>query len=591
MKQQINDSGFNTESDYEYSTINQAMTPVSLTISAHHPTGGTSGGGSLPKSCLTPIKVRNEKSENNSDRDSSDDEKRVPNVPLFRKQYYLNSTEFMAHFRKNVFPNELGLVMGFSKKQIYQSKFARDRIFLFDAAYQIVPAITLPWPGILAYEWMWRDRKAGKYVWPTKTMITDVSRLFCQACPNGFLPKRGANPNRSLEWEVTFPRAEKYLETRMSHAQIKAYLYLLTLLKAFVEPKTGNHGLLPRHVRTLMFWECEADYVRWPESRLGSKLLLVLKHLCLNLGNAHLPDYFVKNKNLFGSIPGMYLRSAQEALAKIIEFPVMYFLVALQSLTYVSPGQFYPLPDFERLHKILTSDGLDLGDTKPLLLKKTGTRCKKSREGREQAWNRRYLVQQQKLRKEKLRPKQEDKMNLEAQHSIIPEEFKKVGTCTIKSVSSTRLVTGCIRTKQTTWVNKEAAAINLFHRPLRSSGKTKRRLRIDTPRSAVPQTGRVSRGPARRPSVLQRGGAELHETHHGQGGRVQEKSCEPSRATQKFCIRNTSSEGNGYKRSQTGAELQRRKLAGAAGTFQTGYYKFWRAPGNIKLKQTLLAYK
>lgn len=82
-----------------------------------------------------------------------------------------------------------------------------------------------------------------------------------------------------LEWEINFPKAERYLEARMSHAQMKCMLLLLTLHKTFIQPVTEQNGLLPEHIRTHMFWECERDYRNWPEHRLGTKILSVIKNL------------------------------------------------------------------------------------------------------------------------------------------------------------------------------------------------------------------------------------------------------------------------------------------------------------------------
>lgn len=82
-----------------------------------------------------------------------------------------------------------------------------------------------------------------------------------------------------LEWEINFPKAERYLEARMSHAQMKCMLLLLTLHKTFIAPVTAQNGLLSEHIRTHMYWQCERDYRNWPEHRLGTKLLRVIKDL------------------------------------------------------------------------------------------------------------------------------------------------------------------------------------------------------------------------------------------------------------------------------------------------------------------------
>lgn len=366
----------NSESDYGYRMITAARTPKKIQISEKDIYTKISN---LPSKCITAIKVKNEEDLSDSDSDEETDnytgkrrKRSVHEIQLFRTHYYLNSVEFMAHFQNNIFPNTLGEILGFTNESIHRTESIAGAIYCDTIdknqnimQWEIIPAIAMPWPEEIAFEWTLRRRRTVwdkkektpiAYKWPTERMVKEVNKLNCAVIPRGYIPKRSKknkNPEMHIEWEVGFPKAERFLEFRMSHAQMRIFLYIIILHKYFIEPLTEKRGLIVDHIRILMFWECETNYKAWPEHKLGTKLKLVLKNLFDYLSKAHLPNYFIRGKNVLENIPRTNLVEAQNIIHRILETPLQYILEALKHIKYV-PGKFYSEPDLGQLHAILS---------------------------------------------------------------------------------------------------------------------------------------------------------------------------------------------------------------------------------------------
>ncbi|CAH1156248.1 unnamed protein product [Phaedon cochleariae] len=349
---------------YEYNTIYQLKTPKPLVVSKLSVRRDT-----LPEACFNKLKVPISHVQFAEIRMQNEDK----NVEIKIEDYfdtvtYIDAKGFMDYFKNGLFPNSLGKSMGFNDKNINEAKAIPGKIFcnLTDdkdnpIPCEVIPSVSIPWPEDQTYEFMHREerptvtdtRNGFVYRWPTDDMLQEIEQMSCVVVPSGYWEKKGQTPDATLEWQIAFPKAERYLEARMSHAQIKCYLFLLALLKTYIEPKTHQHGLLPEHIRCHMFWECEANYRDWPEHRLGDKIMQVIQNLNNHLSRGVLPDYFIKSKNLFRNIPKKYLQFAQKQFHIIIQSPSMYFLRALRNIWYY-PGKFYAPVDFKELYKILT---------------------------------------------------------------------------------------------------------------------------------------------------------------------------------------------------------------------------------------------
>lgn len=384
-KSETNDS---SSDYYDYSRINDLRTPKSLDISTTlNPLPPRLSD--IPYNCITGVRVKNvlpsdseESDDEISDEDVEEDfdthirkqrllemkkkEEEKEEYKLYKVLYYINSEEFMKFFQNQVFPTYLGDKLTFREDDIKNAKTLPGVIFCnhyVDKAsstyYEIMPAVSIK-SSHLPAQWIVKirpekiDSKMQIYQWPTASMVQEAVQYESLTVPAGYIQKRGENKEKCLEWELEFPHVEKYLGSKMTHAQMKAYLFLVVLFKTYIEPKTEKKGLLIDHLRTLIYLECEKNYRDWPDHRLGHRLLMVLNNLKCYLGLRCLPDYFVPNKNLFANIPGNVLITCQKQIHDIIESPTMHFLTALRNLNYKNPDSFYPYPDYKKLYRILT---------------------------------------------------------------------------------------------------------------------------------------------------------------------------------------------------------------------------------------------
>lgn len=449
-----NDSGLGIEAEYDYTSITIAKTPLKIEISEKNI---YSNLNKLPSKCITPVKLKNDKVSDSE----SDDEDEIDNMKnqtfkepdLFIVNYYINSTEFMLHFKNNVFPNTLGRLLDFRKESIEQATSIPGVIYCNTLdnvgnilEFEVIPAIAIPWPHN-AIEWTYRrritvldkrDNVNIAYKWPTDKMIQEAKNLNSVIIPRGFMPKKGENAKMPLEWEISFPKAERYLEFRMSHAQMRIFLYLIIIHKTFIEEKTQKLGLLIEHIRFLMFWECEANYKAWPEDKLGVKLKMVLERLYEHLGRKSLPNYFIKDKNVFENVPGKYILPTLEILNYILESPVLYLIYALKHIKYM-PSVIYPETNFDELYDIITSENVFEGDVQFSIIaqqqaqinaemrRKNQNNSSENRD-KQQNWNRRFLEKQRQNYTRKLINKGVDKVN----KNLIPELRDTLDTIQLK---------------------------------------------------------------------------------------------------------------------------------------------------------------
>ena len=240
-------------------------------------------------------------------------------------------------------------------KVMISNTFKHSRI----EQYEIMPAIWLQWP-ICAQEWLDRPRST----WPDYNDVEKIKDSGCYVVPEGFVPRRGSsNLIEDLEWQLTFPTAERHLETCMTQAQVQVYLITLMLHKTFMRPVLDTiFGLTAAHIRHKLFWMIEENDrpSKWPDNRMGECLLTLLNSLYHNISQNEptLRDYFIRGRNLFQRVPCEHLLHTQKQLKRITENPVMYVFHAMENIRYSE--NFFPRLDYESLLKILTADTLTL---------------------------------------------------------------------------------------------------------------------------------------------------------------------------------------------------------------------------------------
>lgn len=353
-----------TESDYGYSTITEAATPKKVELSVKNNYSVTSGV--LPDETWSPVEVKAINDWSDDEEEVSDDNGSKSSLSrnLFERLFYLNSQRFMNNFVDHFIIN-LGSGLGLATDEINSALTQGASIYCNSVkggakiGYEIFPALVAAWPNA-ANQWIIRERRIIQnprtnfsYQWPTKYMVNKAIGAGCLLVPIGFRPKRGLNPEQTLQWRLIYPAAERYLESCLAHSHIRCYLFTLALHKTFMENETAKIGIDASHIKNHLFWQCEDNYAKWPEDRLGESLRLFLRSFYVHFAQSRMPNYFMENCNDFKSIPKPLLLKLQRRLADILEAPVMHVLNALDKLKYTK-RDFYPTFNSQRLYDILT---------------------------------------------------------------------------------------------------------------------------------------------------------------------------------------------------------------------------------------------
>lgn len=337
----------------------------------------------IPAECFKKVRINSE----GRIYTARQDRKHPQNSKQFRlmmvdRQYdcdvsYLSSERFMNHF-VDLFINQLAKPLGFEPNDlnhVQESIVHCDKVIDSHSprlrrieSYEIMPTIWLQWPEN-AQEWVIRPRST----WPTDDDIVKVKDFGCHVVPENSVPRNRAESGarrdsrhhaaakraveHEIEWQLAFPAAERYLETCMTHSQVQVYLIALMLHKTYLRPVLDTmYGLTISHIRNKLFWLIEENDRPsvWPDNRTGECLLKLLHNLyhCISQNDPILPDYFVRDKNMFRKVPCDYLLHSQKQLKRIIENPIMYVFHAMENIKHSS--KFFPRLDFTMLFKLLT---------------------------------------------------------------------------------------------------------------------------------------------------------------------------------------------------------------------------------------------
>ncbi|XP_017891833.1 uncharacterized protein LOC108632048 [Ceratina calcarata] len=333
--------------------------------------------GEFPERCFKTVTYTADGRIYNPEEDkkaqSLNNKQRRLHKALKRQNYnisFVSSTEFMKHFTI-LFKHKLGNCLRFDEETVKETRregcvLYSDNIILLDSSkhsrldqYEIIPAIWLQWP-MCAQEWLDRPRSN----WPDSIDVEKIRDFGCYVVPEGYVPRKGnSNLQEDLEWQLTFPAAERYLETCMTQAQVQVYLIAQMLHKTYMRPIFDMmFSITPSHIRHTLFWMIEEDnkLSKWTDSAMGESLMKLLNSLYFSISQNEpvLRDYFIRNRNLFQRIPCEHLLYTQKQLKRIIENPVMYVFHAMENIRY--NDDFFPRLNYARLLNILTADLLTL---------------------------------------------------------------------------------------------------------------------------------------------------------------------------------------------------------------------------------------
>jgi hypothetical protein len=279
---------------------------------------------------------------------------------VYEDRQYLNSKGFFSNFI-NLFQQTLAKELELTDDILENATWKGSSIYC--ASYEIIPAIACPWPRE-ANEWIYREREmrvdpktTNLFQWPSIEMINKITDFGCCVIPQGFAPKNGSNPQRELEWKIIFPEADRYLESRLTSAQVKVFMITKALVKAFVEPnmERGLNMFTTEHIRNHLFWQCEHNYTSFNDDNLGEGLLKFLVSLLHCIKIHRLPDYYMPKRNLLENIPEKVLVEVHRHIYRVVENPVPFVLIAIRNLRYQK--DFYPKLKYKKLYsRLLVSD-------------------------------------------------------------------------------------------------------------------------------------------------------------------------------------------------------------------------------------------
>lgn len=262
-------SNYDIDSEYGYSTGSKSKSPLDI--------------AEMPDSCFSQVTKTLEGRiydplENQTKRIISSKERQVQ-VERNRQNYeawYLNSTRFRKRFY-NVFIESLAPLLGleevirFRRPLFFGSVVYCDKVEISPSAkcnicesYEIIPCIWSQWPEC-ANEWLERMR----HLWPNFETIHQIGKFGCYIIPQECRSKDGHFSSKT-EWQLSFPAAERYLETCMSHSQMRVYIIALMLHKTFIRAVESAPDRLNAHqIRNQLFWLIEYSVQDWSENKTG----------------------------------------------------------------------------------------------------------------------------------------------------------------------------------------------------------------------------------------------------------------------------------------------------------------------------------
>lgn len=361
-----------TDNDSDYATIGSSCTSVSSLNQANLPISSSE----IPDSCFKKFvctrdgRLYSEEAKTTKLQNPIDRRIRKAEQCQNHERLYLRKDKFRRYF-ENLFVNRLAKPLGFDVEDnndvirrgaiihCYLIKeFEKNSTLIIP--YEIVPSIPVDWLEC-CNGWLERLRRVilnsgNNDIWLTQEMIDKVKQLGCHIIPESCVTTRNTDPYHAVEWQITFPAAERYLETCLSHSKARIYLVALMLHRDFIHSADYPSGLTTSHIRSQLFWLLEKNYSSSMsyEYRAGESLREFLTKLygAVSQNQPSLKDYFISRKNLFETIPKRNLHLIHKRIKRIIENPVMYLITSMKYVRY--KPEFFPVFDYRRLFKLLT---------------------------------------------------------------------------------------------------------------------------------------------------------------------------------------------------------------------------------------------
>ena len=216
-------------------------------------------------------------------------------------------------FRKTI---DAIIALKVQKIENYTSELIRNNFNKNIISVDNVPCFYCPfWPNI-ATEWYERDR-----LWPNKKEIRKIVKNGCHV-----VAKSNTINSDEYNWRWSFSLAERKLAQIRNSSQKYCYFLFKCLFYKYVKFYI-NDRVLPSYIaKTCMLFVCESHSEEWwgdlgDSSKIATCVSELLEFLKTALKNRHLPNYFIRNMNLFLDYPEKLLERAFVVTDSIIKFP------------------------------------------------------------------------------------------------------------------------------------------------------------------------------------------------------------------------------------------------------------------------------
>ncbi|XP_062602209.1 uncharacterized protein LOC134263859 [Saccostrea cucullata] len=146
------------------------------------------------------------------------------------------------------------------------------------------------WPT-KALPWIQRCRQQG---WLSEVVISDILRAGFHVVPIG------STPDDTMEWRISFSKAEQKLVYSMNHCQFLCYGLFKIFLKEVINFKNNTPILCSYFIKTCIFWLIQnRNSLTWSPDNLLSCFWECFKLLIHWVHIGECPNFFIPENNMF----------------------------------------------------------------------------------------------------------------------------------------------------------------------------------------------------------------------------------------------------------------------------------------------------
>lgn len=146
------------------------------------------------------------------------------------------------------------------------------------------------WPND-AFQWI---QSCQLQHWPQENVLSSIISEGCHVVPISSAP---SNPEKDIEWRVSFSRAEQKLVYSINHCQFLCYGLLKLFLKEVINAGTNDPSLCTYFMKTVLFWVIQNDRcLDWVPCNLLMSFWACFKLLISWVYKGECPNFFYSTK-------------------------------------------------------------------------------------------------------------------------------------------------------------------------------------------------------------------------------------------------------------------------------------------------------